>query len=111
MRTEGLDSKRSLGSTRHRLYARGFAIAAHRVAQTAVKGLRIQQRIDKRLAVAKRQFELLMLLDRPPCGILDTSQHEVRDCPPLEGRRMFDKRLLLRRHSRLKALRAGATAR
>ena len=110
LRTKRLDPKRSLGSARHRLYAGGFAIAAHRVAQAVIDGLRIQQRVNKRLAVAHRQFDLLVFLNRPPCSILDAGRHEICDRPSLEGGGMFDKRLLLRRHSRLKALRAGATA-
>jgi hypothetical protein len=110
VRIEGLDPKQSLRRARHRLYAGSLAIA-HRVAQAVVDGLRIQQRIDKRLAVANRQFELLVFLDRSPCSILDTSQHEVRNCPSLEGRRMFDKHLLLGRHACLEALRTRATTR
>jgi hypothetical protein len=57
LRTKRLDLKRSVRSAPYRLYAGGFAIAAHRVTQTVVDGLRIEQRIDKRLAVANRQFD------------------------------------------------------
>jgi hypothetical protein len=71
LRTERLDPKRSLRSARHQLYAGGSAIAAHRVAQTVIHGLWVQQRIDKRLAVTHRQFELLVFLNRPPRGVLD----------------------------------------
>src|ERR1035437_4326912 len=110
VRTEDLDPKRSLRGVRHRLYAGGFAIAAHRVAQTVVDGLRIQQRIDKRMAVAHRQFELLEFLNRPPCGILDAGQYKICDRSSLKGCGMFDEHLLLRRHPRLKTLPAGATA-
>src|ERR1700688_1786280 len=48
------------------LCAGDFAVAAHRVAQAIVDGLRVQQRIDECLTVADRELELLMLLDRPP---------------------------------------------
>ena len=70
MRTEGLDSMRSVRSICHWLQARGFAITAHRVTQTVVDRLRGQQGFDKRLTVAHRQYELLMLLNGPPRGIL-----------------------------------------
>ena len=76
-----------------------------------VDGLRIQQGIDKRLAVSDRKFELLMLLDRPPRSVLDARQHEISDRPPLQSRGPFDKGLLLRRYSGLEALRAGTAAR
>src|SRR6185437_14578222 len=92
----------------HELYASSFAITAHRVTQAIVDGLWIQQRIDKRLAVAHRQFELLVFLNRPPCSILDTGQYKVGDRPSLERGGMFDERLLLCRYPRLKTLRAGA---
>ena len=51
-----------------------------------------------------------MLLNGPPCGVLDAGQHEICHRPSLEGGGVFDKRLLLRRHPRLKTLRAGAAA-
>ena len=34
-----------------------------------------------------------MLLNRAPRGVLDASRREIRNCPPLESRRMFDKHL------------------
>src|SRR6185312_16820404 len=109
MRTKRLDPKRSLRPALHKLYASGFAITAHRVTQAIVDGLWIQQGINKRLAVAHRQFELLVFLNRPPCSVLDAGQYEVCDGPSLQGRRTFDKHLLLRRHRRLKTLCAGPT--
>src|SRR3984957_18693791 len=95
----------------HRSEADGFAIAAYRVAQAIVERLRIQEGFDERLAVTNRKLELPVLRDGASCGVLDAGQHEVRDRPPLQGRGMFDERLLIRRHPRLEAVRANAAAR
>jgi hypothetical protein len=53
------------GELRHLLHARSFAIAPHGLTQAVSGGRGIKQRLDKRCAVARKRFELLMLLNRP----------------------------------------------
>src|SRR5580765_6880408 len=88
----------------HELDAGGLAIAADRFAKAVVDRFGIQERIDKRVAIANRQLKLLMLLDRAPRRVLHAGQDEVRQGTALQGGSPLDQDLLLSRDPGLEAL-------
>src|SRR5271156_696658 len=100
----------SRGRPRRLSSAGRFAIEADRVAQAVVDGPGIKQRFDEGLTVPHRQFEPLVLLDRPPRCILHARQDEIGDGPALKSGGPLNEGLLLPGHPRLQTLGPGATA-
>ena len=110
MRAERFYSEKSFFFAQHALNASSFAIAAHRIPEEIIDLLRVQQRIDEGFAVANRERELAMFLDRASGRILHAHQHEIGHGPPLQGSRSLDQALLLRCNPGLQALRPSPPA-
>lgn len=84
-RCQRLDAELFVSSSGHLSYAGPLTVAAHRVAQTIIDWLRVQQCVNEGLAVADGESELVVFLDSAAGRVLHAGQHEVCHGPPLEG--------------------------
>lgn len=95
--TEDLDPRGFSDVVRHPSDVGRLAIATHRVTQTIIDRLRVEQCFYEGLAVADREVQTLMFFDCPTGGLLDAGQHKISHRPALEGCGALNKTFLVSR--------------